>query len=75
MKTTVTDIYKEVKRLGIETDNHCSDLYMPVNEISKKVIENYAYKSNVTTFISQLDGKPWYDIPFAYDPYFGEVTA
>ena len=27
-----------------ELDNHCSDLYVKVNDISKKVIDSYEFK-------------------------------
>lgn len=63
-------IYEEFKKAGVETDNHASDLYVPVNEATKKIISEYEFKSNVTTFVSNIDGKTWYDIPFAYLPFW-----
>jgi hypothetical protein len=54
----------------IPYDNHCSDLYIPVNEKTKKLMENYEFKENVHTFTSNIDGGSWYDIPFAYAPYW-----
>lgn len=60
-------ILDQFKYIGIEIDNHCSDLYVPVNKTTTKIIDSYEYKCNVTTFISQIDGKPWYEIPFAYE--------
>ncbi len=45
---------------------HATDLYVrwsaPVREWLRK---NYRWNSNITGFTSQLDGKPWLDIPFA----------
>ena len=49
-----------------EVDTHSSDLYVLKSDISTKFIENYEFKSIVTTFKSQIDGLIWYDIPFGY---------
>lgn len=63
-------MYKELKARKQEIDHHCSDLYTPVNEVTKKLIENYEFKENVRTFINANDKKEWFDIPFAYNPYW-----
>lgn len=47
-----------------EIDSHASDLYVLKNDISSKWLETYEYKSNVTTFINNIDKVVWYDIPF-----------
>lgn len=51
-----------------EIDHHQTDLYLKVTPESKKIISKYEYKDNVTTFIDQITGTLWYDIPFAYIP-------
>lgn len=66
-------IKKELLKLGIqenEIDSHCSDLYVKKNEISEKFINEYEYKQNVTTFTDNIEGKIWYEIPFANEEYF-----
>lgn len=63
------NIYDEAKKLGIEMGNWCSDLYLPVNEQTQKLVADYEFKKNVTTFISNIDKKLWYEIPFAFYPY------
>ena len=65
-------IYEQLKQANVKIDNHESDLYCPVNETTKAIIANYDHKSNVTTFKSNIDGKTWYDIPFAYAPWWNE---
>src|SRR5262249_47666079 len=65
---TKPDIYAQVLAAGIEHDHHETDLYTPVNDETKKLIDAYHFRGNVTTFTSQIDGKPWYDIPFAFTP-------
>jgi len=66
----IKSIYDKVIEAGIEHDNHCSDLYIPANDETRKLLDEYEYKCNVTTFTSNIDGKRWFDIPFAYEPYW-----
>lgn len=68
MKTE--SLFDQVKAAGLPFDNHESDLYIPVNETSQKLINGYKFKSNVTQFTSQIDGKRWFDVPFAYEPFW-----
>lgn len=63
------DIYKELSKAGCDLSSHCSDLYVPVNEVSRDIVNRYRYKGNVTTFKSEIDGVLHFDIPFAYYPY------
>jgi hypothetical protein len=61
-------IYQQMLAAGQECHNHSTDLYVYVNEVTRKIVAEYEFKSNVTTFKSQTDGKMMYDIPFAYEP-------
>jgi hypothetical protein len=73
-------IYQQLVAAGVEIDHHESDLYCPVNEVTKAIVEEGQYRSGdygdyllkraVSTFNSQIDGTLWYDIPFAYDPFW-----
>lgn len=63
-------IYNRVIALEIKHSHHESDLYIPVNEQTQPLIKEYEFASNVTTFKNNIDGKLWYDIPFAYLPYW-----
>lgn len=69
------EIYNEIVKAGVEYSNHESDLYVPVNEITKKIVEEYQFRGNVSTFVSNIDGKLWYDIPFAYLPYWDKKAT
>jgi len=62
-------IFQKVKKLGIDFDNYYSDLYLFVNDDTTKIIDNYEFKSIVTTFKSAVDGIPMYEVPFAYEDY------
>ena len=50
--------------------NWQSDLYVLKNEISTQLLKEYKFQNNIQTFISEIDGKEWYDIPFAYVEHF-----
>jgi hypothetical protein len=63
-------IYEKLKAANIPIDNHESDLYALKTPESKSIIDQYEFKENVKTFISQIDKHEWYDIPFAYDPFW-----
>lgn len=67
--TQIKDVYEECKKQNIEINSWCSDLYIPVNRRTKTIIELYEFKMNVTIFNSDIDGRLFYDIPFAYTPY------
>ena len=57
----------ELLQLGMkenEIDSNYSDLYLLKNDISTKWIESYDFKKQVTTFVSEIDNKVWYEIPF-----------
>ena len=64
----ITDVYKAVlEEMPPEHIDHwCSDLYLKITPISRKIINNYKYKHMVTRFTSNIDGDRWYEIPFAY---------
>ena len=55
---------------GNEIDHHQSDLYLKVTPISEELVKNYEFKNNVKRFYSRTDKSSWFDIPFAYSPYW-----
>ena len=55
-----------------DIDNHCSDLYLRKNEISTKLVNEYEFKNQVTTFRDNIDHDIWYEIPFQYTKYYDE---
>lgn len=65
-----SDIYEEAKkRMPAEDISHwCSDLYLRKTPVSDKLVNEYDWKSLVSTFVDNIDHVLWYDIPFAY-PY------
>ena len=68
-------IYQQIKETGVEISNHYSDLYVPQNKTTLPIIAAYRKEGHtVEVFRNNIDGKNWYDIPFAYEPYWEMVA-
>lgn len=68
-------IREQLLKLGMrpeEIDNHSSDLYVLKNSISEKFVSEYEFKMNVTIFRDNIEGKIWYEIPFAYTEHYNK---
>lgn len=66
---------KAVERMHpSEIDHHASDLYLKVNSVSQKLVEEYpsAYVSTFKSIHEKDKGALWYDIAFAYTPFWQE---
>ena len=70
------NIYEEMVKvcLADEIGSHNSDLYVPVKPETKEIIEKYEFKASVSTFRDNISGRLYYDIPFAYSPYWKELN-
>lgn len=68
-------LWDEIKARGIPYDHHESDLYIPVTAETTALVRQYDRNHTAERFISQTDGKPWYDIPFAYLPWWEKRTG
>ena len=68
-------IYEQAKQRlkSDEIGHHESDLYLKVNSISEELVSNYEFKKSVKKFVSLIDNELWFDLPFAYDPYFDKI--
>ncbi len=53
-----------------EISHHESDLYLKITPVSLELVGNHEFGCNVTRFTSKIDGRLWFEIPFAYDPYW-----
>ena len=63
-------IYDALVTAGVAVENHYSDLYFPVNDVTTEIVRQYYGPVALSKFISEIDRKPWYEIPFAYMPYW-----
>ena len=68
------DIYqKAVESMqGNEIDHYQSDLYLKVTPVSQELVNNFEFKGNVKRFYSRVDNSSWFDIPFAYTPFWNK---
>jgi hypothetical protein len=63
----MTIYVKAVQQMqAADIDHHESDLYLRKNENSTKLVNEYEFKQNVTTFRDNIDHVLWYEIPFQY---------
>lgn len=70
-----TSVYNQIKATGCDIAHHESDLYCPVTPETTDIVKNYQFKGNVRKFTNRIDGTPWYEIPFAYDPFWQKMDA
>ena len=61
-------LYDKMVALNIPIDNHESDLLVPVTSETTEVVRTYQFSNLVKKF--QFKGEPWYEIPFAFQPYW-----
>ena len=77
MNTTKMSLYRRFIAGGIppeEIDHHCSDLYVKVSLKSKMILDEFMRTSPIKCFVERFkanDGSGWwYDIAFAYEPFW-----
>lgn len=63
-------LYQALLAAGATLASHESDLYTPVTEASRALVEKHRARGSVSTFRNNQDGTLWYDIPFAYEPFW-----
>ena len=62
-------LYNQLKEAGVPLDHHESDLYAKVTPESEKIVKASGHSHS--TFISNIDNEKWFDIPFAFTPFWG----
>ena len=71
---TPNELYDEIVKATSEDQrgNWTSDLQCKVTKATSRVIERYKYRHLVTTFHSAIDHTLWYEIPFAFAPWWSD---
>lgn len=64
-------IYEALRDAGCKLDHHESDLYVKEDFVSIKILNNFVKKGS-SRFWNEVDGQFWFDIPFAYDPFWAK---
>lgn len=66
-------LYDAIVAAGIPHEHHESDLYVPRTEAALKLVK--ASGLRYASFRDAIDGQPWLDIPFAYEPFWEAARA
>jgi hypothetical protein len=61
------DYYQKLIEAGCKVDNHESDLYAEATPLAIEITKDAQSRS---FFRSEVDGKQWLEIPFAYTPWW-----
>lgn len=64
------NIYEQMKKAGVPLDHHESDLFVKITPRSRQIVQDYEHKENVTVFPHQETKELWFDVPFAYQPFW-----
>lgn len=71
MITTYEQTIKAIKQLppeDVAQDYVSTSVYIRVSKESRALIEQYAFRSNVQTFVDEIEHDLWFDIPFMKQP-------
>jgi hypothetical protein len=63
-------LYTDCVAAGLKIDSHESDLYIKDGYEARKLVVDNGKVTLMKEFVSEIDGKPWIEVPFAYDPYW-----
>jgi hypothetical protein len=67
-------LYVRLQQAGIPVEIHASDLWVPITDVSRAIVEKYEFFQHVTVFWSERDQTMCYDIPFGYAEYFSKCS-
>lgn len=72
MIQTPMEFYDEVMKVAKpeEISHWVNDLQCKVTPQTTALVEDYAFAHLITQFKSPIDGEMWYEIPFAYKPWW-----
>ena len=64
-------LYQSLVDAGVEVGNHESDLYFENTPKSRQVLDGFPQYTGgmLGRFTNGIDGKPWFEAPFAYLPW------
>lgn len=75
LKGNNMSLYTDCKALGETIDHHESDLYVKSSKSADALVKLHDTHKIATKFISNVDGKVWWDVPFSFDPYWESRCA
>lgn len=64
-------LFSAIKRAGIKHACHESDLYVPDNPRTRRILKRFSLEArNASRFRNQREGGTWIDVPFACVPFW-----
>ena len=66
-------VYARLLAAGVPLDHHESDLYAKITDDSTRILAADRSLAHVRRFVSAIDGQLWFDIPFAYQPFWDRL--
>jgi hypothetical protein len=72
-KIRAASLYDDLRAAGCELDNHESDLYVKDTAEARAILARHQRSGK--RFTSQIDGRLWLDVPFAFAPWWRERGA
>ena len=64
-------LYQTLLDAGVKVENRYSDLMFPMNEQTTAILSNFPEEKKIsTTFLDNVSHTTWYEVPFAYTPYW-----
>jgi len=71
---TPNELYEEILKVTTpeQRGNWTADLQCKVTNETETVIDRYKYRHLVTTFLSAIDHTLWFEIPFAFTPWWSD---
>ena len=64
-------LYGDLLAAGVPIDNHESDLYFPDTEQTRAILARFPHSSKLaSTFKHQGNGERWFEVPFAFLPWW-----
>lgn len=66
-------LYEQLKMAQCQTDNHYSDLYVKDTPNARAIFRKN--RTPFRCFVNNLDNDFWFEVPFAYDPFWVSKAA
>lgn len=71
LRETGASLYHCLVAMGIEVDHHESDLYFPASAVTLALLRRFPDQGKIAkSFKSEIDGKRWIEVPFAFMPFW-----
>lgn len=62
------ELYDELQAAACRMDRHESDLYVEATPTAREIVKRSG--RSWSAFVSQVDGKLWLEVPFAWAPFW-----